>query len=300
MDAIQFEPMSVGRIFDRAFVIYRNNFLRFIAIVAVIQVPVALLSALWISSMYAGFPAPSSRPAAAAGFERGYQTEPAAAAPEAEIPPDRTYSDSMAPVVMGFATLGVSLLAFIGNLLSQAALTKSVSETYLGHELTVGQAYRSVLPKLLTLVGASLLVGLIFGVGLIMCVVPGIIFGLWLALTTPAIVVENKRAIAGMSRSKALASGNLGKVFAVGLLAALITYIVMLPLGWLGSLLAMTLLSGNAMLAVFVRQFLTVAGQVLAIPIGASASILLYYDLRIRKEGFDLQMLAQSMTSNQG
>ena len=30
-------------------------------------------------------------------------------------------------------------------------------------------------------------------------------------------------------------------------------------------------------------------------PIGAAASILLYYDLRIRKEGFDLDMLAQSL-----
>jgi hypothetical protein len=41
-------------------------------------------------------------------------------------------------------------------------------------------------------------------------------------------------------------------------------------------------------------------GQILAIPISTAASILLYYDLRIRKEGFDLQMLAQSMTAGQG
>jgi hypothetical protein len=32
-------------------------------------------------------------------------------------------------------------------------------------------------------------------------------------------------------------------------------------------------------------------------PISATAMVLLYYDLRIRKEGFDLEMLAQSMAS---
>ena len=37
-----------------------------------------------------------------------------------------------------------------------------------------------------------------------------------------------------------------------------------------------------------------------AAPISAAAYVLLYYDLRIRKEGFDLQMLAQSVGSNQG
>jgi hypothetical protein len=299
VDAIQFEPMSVGRIFDRAFMIYRNNFLRFIAIVAVIQVPVVLISAVWMSSMFAGFPVQSSGPTESPGFETESQAE-SAAAPEAEAPPNRTHPNIVAPVAFAFGTLGVSLLAFIGNLLCQAALTKSVSETYLGHEITVGQAYRSVLPRLLTLVGASLMVGLIFGVGLMMCVVPGIIFGLWFALTTPSIVVENHRAIAGMSRSKALVSGNLGKTFAVGFLAGLIAFAVTIPMSWIGSLLAMTFLRSNAMLAVFARQFLSVAGQVLAIPIGASASILLYYDLRIRKEAFDLEMLAQSMTPNQG
>ena len=38
-----------------------------------------------------------------------------------------------------------------------------------------------------------------------------------------------------------------------------------------------------------------IAGTILATPISAVAFILLYYDLRIRKEGFDLEMLSQTL-----
>jgi hypothetical protein len=47
-----------------------------------------------------------------------------------------------------------------------------------------------------------------------------------------------------------------------------------------------------------VQQLVSIIPQILATPIGASAFILLYYDLRIRKEGFDLEMLARSMSSD--
>ena len=41
-----FEPMSVGLILDRTFFLYRKNFVRFIAIVAVVQIPVGLFQLL--------------------------------------------------------------------------------------------------------------------------------------------------------------------------------------------------------------------------------------------------------------
>jgi hypothetical protein len=116
----------------------------------------------------------------------------------------------------------------------------------------------------------------------------------------PAIVVENHRALDGMSRSKALVAGNLGKVFAVGLIAVLIAYIIAIPLGYLGGLVGRMFFVENAVLRSFLIHFVATLSQILVTPIGAAAAILLYYDLRIRKEGFDLQMLAQSMTSGQG
>jgi len=282
--------MSVGRIFDRAFMIYRNNFLRFVTIVAIIEVPLALLSIAsnsWVRTM-----TPARR---SAGFER------ATAHPDTRVA-SRTYESSApAPTVSGAAgQLLTVLLLLVGNMLCQAALIKNVSEAYLGNEITIGQAYRFALPKALTLLLATICVGLVVGLGFLLLVVPGIIFALWFFLTTPAIVVENRSATDGMSRSKALVAGNLGKVFAVGFLVQVITVIISVPLGYVAGRAGGVFFANSAVLQTFLIRLATTLSQVLVMPISAAAFILLYYDLRIRKEGFDLQMLAQSMMSGQG
>lgn len=294
MDAMQFEPMSVGGILDKTFTLYRRNFLRFVTIVAVVQVPVALISLIWLSLLAQGVPAARPRTQVEA-------SEPMPAGTDAAFDPGRDEEPSggtMAAFGGGYVVL--LLAAIVGNALCQAALARSVAEAYLGNETTVGQTFRFVLPKLLTLIGATLLVGLAVGVGIMLLVVPGVIFGLWLWLTTPSIVMENRGVISGMSRSKALTSGNLGKVFAVGFLATVIGIIITVPISWITAFASGLLFRDNVTLLTFASQFGGLVGKVLAAPIGAAAAILLYYDLRIRKEGFDLQMLAQSMASNQG
>lgn len=290
METMQFEPMSVGRIFDRAFLIYRNNFLRFVTIVAIIEVPLALLSAA--SSSWVETKAPARQPTT---FERAMSSQ------DTPLTTRRYDSRDETPSAFGLVGRALALLlGLVGTMLCQAALIKNVSEAYLGNEITIGQAYRFALPKAFTLIVATICVGLVTGLGFILLIVPGVIFGLWFYLTVPAIVVENHSVTAGMSRSKVLAAGNLGKIFAVGLLSGLLAYVIMLPLGFCGGFIGAIVFRESEMLRSSLGYLMTTLGQILAMPISASASILLYYDLRIRKEGFDLQMLAQSMASGQG
>jgi hypothetical protein len=203
--------------------------------------------------------------------------------------------------VLGAAGMVISVLfAVIGFTLMQGVLTKSVSEAYLGHEISVGEAYRFVWPKFMTLLGAGILVGLTCLLGYVLLIVPGVIFSLWYSMTTPAIVAEDLKASAGMSRSKALAKGNLGKIFCVVFLAGLLAAVIEIPFSIAGNLAGAGLSRVNPHLAVLSIQLLQTVGQVIAAPISAGALILLYYDLRIRKEGFDLEMLAQQMSSGQG
>ncbi len=56
MQAHDFEPMSIGGILDRTFRIYKDSFIRFITIVAVIQVPIALLAIISTSAFQRGVP----------------------------------------------------------------------------------------------------------------------------------------------------------------------------------------------------------------------------------------------------
>jgi len=276
MQAHDFEPMSIGGILDRTFRIYRENFIRFVTIVAVIQVPIGLLMIVSTSGFRKGVPV--------------RQTGDYGQVSRDEADPTIALFGAAGMVVTG-------IIGMFGQVLCRGALTKSVSEFYLGNEISVGQAYQFVLPKFFTLILAGICVVLVVYLGLLLLIVPGIIFGLWFALTTPAIIIENLGATQGMSRSKTLASGNLGKIFSVGFLVLLIAYVLSIVLHYGTSIFIGVLFSGYTPFALALNHLVSVAGNILVTPIGATAYILLYYDLRIRKEGFDLQMLADSIGS---
>ncbi len=266
MAAPDFRPMSVGQIFDRTFSLYKQNLVRFITIVSVVTVPV------WIVQICGAYV-----------LQRGFGASGGGA---------------MSVALMALSLFGV-LVGVLAQNLANAALIRSVSESYLGHEVTVGEAYRSVLPKLVTVVAAGILVGIVVMFGIVLLVVPGIIFALWFSLTTPAILIENLGATGGMGRSRRLVSGNLGKVFGVSFIALIIAVIIGYLFSFLGTFIASRLGGLTEPGPVVVNQLFSLAGQIAATPIAATATILLYYDLRIRKEGFDLEMLAQRLGSRE-
>lgn len=296
METRTFEPMSVGGVLDHTFRIYKNNFLRFIAIVAVIQIPISLLMIGSQSLLYSGIEMPDE-----AKIKEALENDNASP----PVDPNQLYytqtENVSANPAAGFAAMAVSgLLAFIGTFLCQGALAKNISESYLGHDLSVGDTYRFIWPKLLTLLGAGILVTLAVYAGILLLVVPGIIFGLWFALTTPAIIAEDLKATEGMKRSKRLAKGNLGKIFAVGFLAGLISGIINFIISYVGVFVSALIVQGNMTLTVIANSGFSMIGKILAMPITSAACILLYYDLRIRKEGFDLEMLAREMEPEDG
>lgn len=262
----QFEPMSVGQILDRTFVLYKNNFARFIAIVAIVQVPASLLMILVRDVL-----------------------------PQLAISADADPLSLLLPTMIGLMLL--LLLTALAQQLSIGALAKCVSESYLGNEATVGQVYRFVWPKLWRLFGVSLLVGLIQFAGFMLLIVPGVIFSVWFILTSQTIVIEDRGAIEAMGRSKALVKANFWRILGLAVVIILITWIVSAIFTYAGILIAKFIKFENPLLSVLIAQPFGLIGQVLAAPIGATAFVLLYYDLRIRKEGFDLEMLARSIGS---
>jgi len=89
--------------------------------------------------------------------------------------------------------------------------------------------------------------------------------------------------------------GNLGKVFLIGLAVFLIGIIVSYIFQFAGGFAAKAVAGNNPHVAMAVIHVFSIVSASLVMPISASSSILLYYDLRIRKEGFDLEMLAQGL-----
>ena len=110
MEAAQFEPMGIGKILDKACRLYRENFLRFLAIVAIIKIPLMLIMIVWqktlINSVY--------------GDNSGQ-------------PPT---------LLILIGNLVVIFVFSIAQTLCTATLTKSVSGSYLNENITVGKAYQ--------------------------------------------------------------------------------------------------------------------------------------------------------------
>jgi hypothetical protein len=274
-----FTPMTVGQIIDRTFTLYRNNFLRFITIVALVYVPVALISIVVMVSFVMSWSEQME-----ALQQPGSHAEEFSAGAFVQI------------MVLLYAAV---IFVQLGQELCKAALTKGVSDSYLGIEPTVGQAVKTLLRRGGFVLIAFVLLGIVFLAGLALCIVPGLIFMvfwmIWLSLTTQIIVVENLGPLAAMSRSKQLVSGNAGKVFVLAFLLWLLTMLVSGLLGQVGQLVGRLVFPDSQVEQVIVGQLSGTIGQILAMPIVSIAMVLLYYDLRIRKEGFDLQMLSQTL-----
>ncbi len=290
-------PMSVGQILDQTFKLYRMNFVRFVTIVAVAYVPIGLIGMVTeslLGDLTTFVPSVETNEQSDVGSVPSESPDMANAADPVEM----NLSPGMILAGLILAAVG-GLLSIIAYNLCTGAMIKSISESYLGNEVTVGQVYRFVWPKVWTIVWAGIIVGVVVGFGFLLLVVPGVIFALWYALTTSAIVIEDFTAVQGMKRSKALVSGNLGKVFGVGLVVFLISIIISGLFEGGGALLASAIAGQNFVGSVVIGNICSIVGSILALPITAGAMILLYYDLRIRKEGFDLEMLAKSFGSGE-
>jgi uncharacterized membrane protein len=129
-------------------------------------------------------------------------------------------------------------------------------------------------------------------------IVPGVILACGLVLATPIIVLEtNASASAALGRSWALTKGSRGKIFALLLTLVVLLYIPIFAISVVGAMLLpaatdITALAGSS------RLFIIAVGgvvQMFVYPMLYCVLTIAYYDLRVRKEGFDLEVLASSL-----
>lgn len=191
------------------------------------------------------------------------------------------------------AMLGFGL-AIVFGAVGTAASTFLVAETYLGGSLTTQDAILRSTPFLGRLIASSLLVSLVAGMGLVLLVVPGMILLSGLFITPAALVLENIAApTAAMSRSWELSRGFKRKVF--GSLMAILLLLV-IPGIAIGAFAVGTSDASAAEATLSVGAMLVQSAlQILIYPLIYVLTTVLYYDLRVRKEGFDLEMLATSL-----
>jgi hypothetical protein len=295
----ELKPMEVGDILDTAFRLYKERFAVFATIAAVVYLPYALLVAAITSWARSMMPTPAVSPGGLGGIwsmlERP-RIPLAAVVSEVHLlslrAPPFSGVGAVSPLVLIAGAVGsmIGLLVFLSLVypLCTGALLVNISAGYLGEELGAAESYSRVFKKLGILLWAQFLVMLVVFAGLCVCVVPGIIASLWFMLVPAVALLETTdQASAVLGRSRALMADNLGKGFRLGFVVWLLSMVVTL--------------GGSAILRLvpwpiaFIGDFLENILGALVIPLSIGVVVLFYYDLRIRKEGFDLQHLASRM-----
>jgi len=287
----ELRPLSVGEILDRIFSLYRTHFWLF-----------AGLSAL-SAGVYAGI---SVLRLAFAHFVSAGVGSPA-------------YIFINAGVAL--AQLAVYLVAYSITL---AATTSAVNALYLGQPasfqttlaiarglwlrclgITFWQGWSAIWIFLLlmvpfiflaTLINAGLgWLSVILGFGMFASLIYGVIAFLRNSLAVPAAVVEGLSVRAAMRRSKQLASGRTGRIFLLMLLfyaLLIVAALIEVPLGVLALRSHAAELYATQAIALGVNFIsATLVGPVMAIGL-----CLFYFDERIRREAFDIEMLLHGVS----
>ena len=272
MASLDLRPLSLGEILDRSFALYRENFILFVGIAAI---PRLLVLALRLVQIFLGI---SGQIRNVPGSSGGVAVAPAN------------------PLGVG-ASIGAGLMlaivSVIAYLLIQGATVSAVADLYMGRSTTISGSFRMVSDELGTLFGVTLLTLLVTFGGLFLLVIPGIYMACRLIVSIPAAVLEKLGARKSLHRSLALTRGGAGRAFMIILLYFVLAIAVGAVFTWPPSIGLVAARNHPAMMRMWmaITQVSTEFGGVLITPVLMIATSIFYFDLRVRKEAFDLQIM---------
>ncbi|HUK83074.1 MAG TPA: GYF domain-containing protein [Verrucomicrobiae bacterium] len=278
--ALDLRPMGIGDILDRTFRLYRSHFMPFFLLMLLIQAVAFVCTLAWQTALWSNLqtgPRPGEAPAFAA----------------------------LGSLALFFP---VMIIIIVFTQIGIGTLTAAVSAAFLQQEVSLRQAYLVVRNRLGRLLGATVLSSLIIGLGFMLCVIPGIYFSLWYLLVGEVVILENVGVTDSLRRSKELmriktdrgfAQHNYTKAGIILLitfaLGAVVGGIVSVPFGILNAMSGAHHAGSPFGPLQLLQGVLTMTVQAAVAPVGRIAMILFYYDIRIRKEGFDLEILASAL-----
>ena len=257
-------PKRIGEILSAAFDIYRANAAKLLLLVALVVVPLTLVSVLVTNAIV---------DAGDIDVRGG------------ELVVDDVGTSFLAALFAG--AIGGLILVLISAVL-QAATVRAAAQATIGDPVDVEASYRYGFRRLGSVILISILVGLIVGAGFILLIIPGIIFLVFLSCSIPSLIVENKRGTEALGRSWNLVSGQFWHALGVIVVAALIVGVVNAIIGAIG---------GDAWV---VRWIFTAIAQIVTAPFAALVSVLLYLDLRARSESLNTTTLRQELAAGGG
>jgi len=273
----QLRPQSMGQIMDQAVRLYRRNFVAFVGIVALVQIP--LIAAQFLITL------------------------------------TLINSDSGPDVIFGLfglSTIPTFILTFIlVQGVGTAAMTRAVSHNYLGEKTGSLQAFRKIGGSWLSLIGALIVAFLVIILLFIWALVPivgwltgwamlGFFSVIILPLIAPVIILEGTGAAGAWRRAWDLARQRFWWMIGFFFVLSIFNWLVVVgPTLLLDYVFTITLVDSisNLTTAILIQSvitsLITLFFNLIYLPFQLAAITLVYLDLRVRTEAFDLILMSQ-------
>jgi len=282
-------PLRLGELLDQAIRLYRRNFMTFIGIIALVYVPLMVLQTASTTLLSSSL------------------DEIARSSSPQEIFSNYAYWGGMlSTVVIGFLQF-----IFVQGIAS-GALTRAVADNYLGKTTSILDAYRGIGKAWLPLVGALLFVGILaIVVTLWWIIVPcvGWFTGLGMLaflgtavspMVAPVVVLERRGAVHSVQRAWYLVRRRfwpvLGTIFVLYLFNLLIVNGPITIVNVILTSVAPSFGDSTTQLVItaIIQAIVSIVFILIYYPLQMTAFTLVYFDLRVRTEGFDLALLTSS------
>lgn len=274
MANLDLRPISLGEILDRTFSLYRGNFLLFVGIAAVPQALVLVFNLA--ETLLIAVPVNPLKPQAA----------PMSFDPR---------------IVVGYIAGGLlGLFVFcVAYVYSYGAAVNAVSDIYLGQHATIIGSFGKMRGHAGNLFGVIILNFLAVFAGFFVFIVGAFYVMCRVTVSVPATILEDKGPSESLARSWDLTQDNVGR--ALGIIAiykAINIALVGLFTVPFTALLFWAAYQKSLEMVRFwsvISNVGTFLGGTLALPVATIACTIFYYDLRVRKEAFDLQMMVAAV-----
>ena len=268
--APQLRPLGIGEILDVSLKIVWRNAGTLIRVVVFVVLPVQIVSALLGASLVSDSTNTFS-------FRSQNQA---------------TISSSDVNAAIGYG-VAIVVLALISSTLASGACFRAIASAYLGEQTGWRESLRFALRRFPSLLWITFLAGLLSILGAIACLIPGIYLWVAFSVAVPAMMTEGVRGRKALGRSRSLVRNFWWRAFGVAFLGYLLTGILSSVVSGLILGISAFNTSADSLAGIVLSVIAETLSKVLTTPFLAAFVTVLYFDLRVRKEAFDLQLLAQ-------
>jgi hypothetical protein len=252
----EIEELGVGGILDRAVTLLKNHFGLLFGITLVLLIPFSLLQSFVVLGLMPAVP----------------------------VQPTPEELAAFGQVVAANSKWLIAVALFTGLFvvpLTNAAIIQAVAKKYLNEPISVGEAMKRSFGIVVPLLVTWMLQGLAILGGLILLIIPGVIFAFWFMLSSHVVVIERQSGFEALKRSKQLMKGNVNTVFVLGFLLAAIQY----------AIIFCAELVPQPHLKIVGQTFF----QAISMIFSASTMVVFYFSCRCKNENFDLTRLAEAV-----